>query len=91
MLPLPLHQLKGLGTGDLYRGLPRVTAQLWAEDRARPEQRVGNLPAAPAIVELCRDWRLFYKGLCDRHLLRSIAGAKDELNDDLEIDHRVQR
>jgi CHASE2 domain-containing sensor protein len=81
-----------LGTGDLRRGLPRVTVQVWADDdRSRPEQFIGSLPAAPGLVDFYRDWRSLYQCLCDRHLLRSIGGITDGITDesidDLEIDH----
>lgn len=76
-----------LGTGDLYRGLPRVTAQVWTAERSRPEQHIGSLPAAPALVELDRDWRSLYQSLCDRRPLRSVAGVRNEpIEDGLEID-----
>lgn len=75
-----------LGTGDLYSGLPRVTAQVWT-GRSRPEQSIGSLPAAPALMELYRDWRLLYQSLCNRQPLRSFAGVRHEPVDDaLEID-----
>jgi CHASE2 domain-containing sensor protein len=83
---MPKSVVIDLGTGDLYSGLPRVAAQVWASDRSRPEQVVGSLPAAPTIAALYRDWRLLYQSLCDRRPLRSVAGAKPELDDDLEID-----
>ena len=79
-----------LGTGDLYSGLPRVMAQLWVGDRARPEQHVGSLPAVPAIADLYRDWSLLYKSLCERRSLRSVmstrSGRGNAQEDDLEID-----
>lgn len=75
-----------LGTGNLYSGLPRVTAQVWA-GRSRPEQSIGSLPAASTLVEPYRDWRLLYQSLCDRQSLRSFAGVRNEPVDDaLEID-----
>ncbi|NJO80549.1 MAG: CHASE2 domain-containing protein [Cyanobacteria bacterium RM1_2_2] len=80
---MPKSVVIDLGTGDLYSGLPRVTAQVWAGERSRPEQCVGSLPAAPAIVDLDRDWRLLYKSLCDRRPLRSVAGVGHELDDNL--------
>jgi CHASE2 domain-containing sensor protein len=56
-------------------------------ERSRPEQHIGSLPPAPTLVELYRDWRSLYHSLCDRQPLRSMAGARNELGDDLEIDH----
>ncbi|MDX2230237.1 MAG: CHASE2 domain-containing protein [Leptolyngbyaceae cyanobacterium bins.349] len=84
---MPKSVVINLGTGDLYSGLPRVTAQVWAIDRSRPEQYIGSLPAAPMLVELVRDWRSLYQSLCYRHPLRSVAGLRQVLDDDLEIDH----
>jgi WD40 repeat protein len=55
-----------LGSGDLYQGFPRVTVQLCTEGNPLPEQFVGTLPAAPALIELYRNWQLVYRGLCDR-------------------------
>jgi CHASE2 domain-containing sensor protein len=78
---MPKSIIIDLGIGDLYGGLPRVTAQVWAGELSRPEKFVGSLPPAPAIVDLYRDWRSLYQSLCDRRPLRSIA-----LDDDLEID-----
>lgn len=75
-----------LGTGNLYGGLPRVTAQIWVEGRVRPEQFVGSLPAAPAIIELYQNWQLLYEGLCDRRPLRSPLGIRHCPDDELEID-----
>ena len=74
-----------LGNGDLYSGLPRVTAQVWVSEHSRPDQSIGSLPPARALVELHRDWRLLYKGLCDRQPLRSFAGLRHE-EGELEID-----
>ena len=82
---MPKSVVINLGNGDLYSGLPRVTAQVWAEARARPEQFIGSLPVAPALVELHRDWRSLYQSLCARRPLRSVAGVRYE-EDALEID-----
>lgn len=78
---MPKSVVIDLGIGDLYGGLSRVTAQVWAGEFSRPEKFVGSLPPAPAIVDLYRDWRSLYQSLCDRRPLRSIV-----LDDDLEID-----
>jgi WD40 repeat protein len=53
-----------LGSGDLYKGFPRVTVQLWTAGSSRPQQFIGTLPAAPNLVELYRNWQLVYRGLC---------------------------
>jgi CHASE2 domain-containing sensor protein len=84
---MPKSVVINLGTGDLYRGWPRVTAQMWVGEHSRPEQYIGSLPPAPALVDLYRDWRSLYKSLCDRRPLRAVAGDRDTpLDDDLEID-----
>ena len=83
---MPKSVVINLGNGDLYSGLPRVTAQVWAGGHSRPEQCIGSLPAAPELVELYVTWRLIYRSLCNRQPLRSIAGARHEFVDELEID-----
>lgn len=95
---MPKSVVINLGTGDLYSGLPRVIAQVWAEERSRPDQSIGSLPAAPALVDLYRNWRSLYQSLCNRQPLRSVSGIRygldneldnelvDELDDELEID-----
>jgi WD40 repeat protein len=55
-----------LGYGNLYEGFPLVTAGLWELNNPRPQQFIGSLPPAPNLVELYRNWRLIYQGLCDR-------------------------
>jgi WD40 repeat protein len=62
-----------LGSGDLYKGFPRVTVQLWTAGNSRPQQFIGTLPAAPNLVELYRNWQLVYRGLCGR-----LAGGQRE-------------
>ena len=74
-----------LGSGDLYRGFPRVTAQLWAAGYPRPEQFIGSLPAAPNLAESYRTWQSIYKALSSRLVLLS-RGAEDDDDDELEID-----
>jgi WD40 repeat protein/energy-coupling factor transporter ATP-binding protein EcfA2 len=72
-----------LGSGDLYEGFPRVTAQLRATANALPEQYIGSLPAAPELVELYRNWQLIYRSLCARfQLLSPLEAAED---DELEM------
>jgi WD40 repeat protein len=75
-----------LGSGDLYEGFPRVTAQLWATDYLRPEQFVGSLPPAPTLAEHHRNWQLIYQALCGRLIIRSRSLDEDEDEDELEID-----
>ena len=73
-----------LGIGNLYDGFPVVTAGLWELTNPRPQQFVGNLPAAPNLVELYRNWRLMYQNLCDRLPASSIRSFDDD--DELEIE-----
>ncbi|WP_019503834.1 CHAT domain-containing protein [Pleurocapsa sp. PCC 7319] len=73
-----------LGSGDLYKGFPRVTAQLWAAGYPRPEQFIGSLPAAPALAESYRTWQSIYKALCSRLVL--FSRGPDDDDDELEID-----
>ncbi|MBI4781632.1 MAG: CHAT domain-containing protein [Oscillatoriophycideae cyanobacterium NC_groundwater_1537_Pr4_S-0.65um_50_18] len=80
-----------LGSGSLLDGFPRVTAQIWASGYSFPEQFIGNLPPAPDLIELYRNWQLVYQCLCDRQSLRSPASISTELfsdasEDELEID-----
>jgi len=55
-----------LGNGDLHHGFPTVTAQLWESSNPCPIKFTGRLPAAPAIPELYRYWRLLYSALYHR-------------------------
>jgi WD40 repeat protein len=73
-----------LGQGDLNKGFPRVTAQLWAADRPLPEQFIGSLPAAPTVAELYKNWQSIYKNLCERKQL--LSRSPEEEDDELEID-----
>jgi WD40 repeat protein/energy-coupling factor transporter ATP-binding protein EcfA2 len=75
--------LINLGSGDLYEGFPRVTAQLRSTANALPEQYIGSLPAAPELVELYRNWQLIYRSLCARFQLLSPQQAVED--DELEM------
>jgi CHASE2 domain-containing sensor protein len=55
-----------LGTGDLSRGFPTVTAQLWEADDRYPIKFTGSLPAAPEIAALFYRWQLLYTALHHR-------------------------
>lgn len=84
---MPQSVILNLGMGNLHCGLPRVTAQLWASECARPEQQIGSLPAAPALIELYREWRSLYHCLCKYRPLRSVTGIRNEpIEDPIEID-----
>ncbi len=73
-----------LGQGNLDQGFPRVTVQLWGADYPLPEQFIGDLPPAPELVELCRNWQSIYQNICDRKHWRS--SPLDDEDDELEID-----
>jgi WD40 repeat protein/energy-coupling factor transporter ATP-binding protein EcfA2 len=75
--------LINLGSGDLYEGFPRVTAQLRSTANALPEQYIGSLPAAPELIELYRNWQLIYRSLCARFQLLSPHQAVED--DELEM------
>jgi WD40 repeat protein len=79
--------LINLGSGDLYEGFPRVTAQLRSAANALPEQYIGSLPAAPELVELYRNWQLIYRSLCARFQLLSPTEVAED--DELEIGERL--
>jgi WD40 repeat protein len=68
-----------LGSGDLYNGFPRVTAQLWSVSNHCPQQFIGSLPAAPSLVKLHKDWQIMYQNICERQYLRSTGIDDDEL------------
>ncbi len=72
-----------LGSGDLYEGFPRVTAQLRSAADAFPEQCIGSLPAAPELVELYRNWQLIYRSLCSR--VQLLSSPQDVEEQELEI------
>ncbi|MFN6567183.1 CHASE2 domain-containing protein [Dendronalium sp. ChiSLP03b] len=49
--------------GDLNKGLPVVTAQLWYHNQIVPVKLTGSLPAAPELNELYRRWQLLYAAI----------------------------
>lgn len=55
-----------LGAGNLQEGFPYVTAQLWADSYSLPERFSGSLPPNPYLDDICRQWQLIYRGLCNR-------------------------
>ncbi len=71
-----------LGSGNLKDGFPYVTAQLWSDSYSWPEKFSGSLPPAPYLDDICRQWQLIYRGLCNRLQLRS---PLEENDDELEI------
>ncbi len=52
--------------GDLDRGFPVVTAQIWETQQSYPIKLTGSLPAAPELSELYRRWRTLYVALLRR-------------------------
>lgn len=64
-------------------GFPCVIAQLWAAGHPRPEQFIGSLPPAPALMEAYGAWQAIYQALSQRLFLRAPAVALEE--DELEI------
>ncbi|MEC4818784.1 MAG: hypothetical protein SAK29_36750 [Scytonema sp. PMC 1069.18] len=71
-----------LSDGSLENGFPQVTVQLRTEGYVSLETLTGSLPPTPMLTELCRQWQLMYKHLCDRQHLRSSLYLED---DELEI------
>ena len=75
-----------LGSGSLQTGFALITAQLWEQPNALPEQFTGALPAAPQLQMLSQSWQALYRALCLQP--RSVAnaangGAKcDSVDDD---------
>ncbi len=55
-----------LGSGSLQDGFPLVTAQLWGQPNALPDQFTGALPSAPQLQMLSQSWQALYRALCDR-------------------------
>jgi CHASE2 domain-containing sensor protein len=49
--------------GDLNRGFPVVTAQLWDVNQSFPMKFTGSLPAVPELGELYKRWRLLYEAV----------------------------
>ena len=52
--------------GDLERGFPVVTAQIWENQQSYPIKLTGSLPAAPELSELYRRWQTLYAALLRR-------------------------
>jgi CHASE2 domain-containing sensor protein len=78
-----------LGKGDLKKGFPTVTVQLWEDSNPVPTQSTGSLPAAPELTELYRRWQLLYHLLYEAVSLRKKqkklrAIAQDEIEIDEE-------
>ena len=76
-----------LGRGDLKRGFPSVTVQLWEESNPIAMQFTGSLPAAPDLWQTYGRWQLLYELLYEALYptlgWRRRVADKDE---DFEID-----
>lgn len=70
-----------LGQGNLQNGFPSVTAQIGEADNPYRMKFTGNLPAAPEIIEVYRNWRSLYAAFYERLSLR-----QDSEDDNLEIE-----
>ncbi|MEH2361743.1 CHASE2 domain-containing protein [Nostoc sp.] len=49
--------------GDLNKGFPVVTAQLWHHNQLLLVKLTGSLPAVPELSKLYRRWQLLYEGI----------------------------
>ena len=74
-----------LGKGDLNRGFPSVTAQLYEDGNPVHCSGTGSLPAAPELIELYRGWQLLYK-LRYESLYRGSSWCCRSLDEEIEID-----
>lgn len=78
-----------LGRGDLKRGFPSVTVQLWEEGNPIAMQFTGSLPSAPELWQLYRRWQLLYQLLYEAlypslHWRRHVEKEDDEIEIDEE-------
>ncbi|MGF1524850.1 MAG: CHAT domain-containing protein [Leptolyngbyaceae cyanobacterium] len=55
--------------------------QFWVAGNPLPEQFIGTLPAAPTLVELNRNWRLVYQGLCNRIAVKPFDRPRTQARD----------
>jgi CHASE2 domain/CHAT domain len=76
-----------LGRGDLRRGFPSVTVQVWEESIPIAMQFTGSLPAAPELWQLYRRWQLLYQLLYEA-LYPSLDWRRqiDKEDEEIEID-----
>lgn len=76
-----------LGRGDLKRGFPSVTVQLWEEGNPIAMQFTGSLPPAPELWQLYRRWQLLYQLLYEA-LYPSLGWRRriEKEDDEIEID-----
>ncbi|MBW4571727.1 MAG: CHASE2 domain-containing protein [Tolypothrix carrinoi HA7290-LM1] len=76
-----------LGRGDLKRGFPSVTVQLWEEGNPIAMQFTGSLPPASSLWQLYRRWQLLYQLLYEA-LYPSLGWRRylDKEDEEIEID-----
>jgi CHASE2 domain-containing sensor protein len=76
-----------LGKGDLKRGFPSVTVQLWEEDNPIAMQFTGSLPPASSLWQLYRRWQLLYQLLYEA-LYPSLDWRRylEKQDEEIEID-----
>lgn len=77
-----------LGRGDLKRGFPSVTVQLWEEGNPIAMQFIGSLPPAPELWQVYRRWQLLYQLLYEA-LYPSLGWRKRINKQDEEIDIEI--
>ncbi|MBD2605287.1 CHASE2 domain-containing protein [Scytonema hofmannii FACHB-248] len=76
-----------LGRGDLKRGFPSVTVQLWEEGNPIAMQFTGSLPPASSLWQLYRRWQLLYQLLYEA-LYPSLGWRRyvEKQDEEIEID-----
>jgi CHASE2 domain-containing sensor protein len=76
-----------LGRGDLKRGFPSVTVQLWEEGNPIAMQFTGSLPPASSLWQLYRRWQLLYQLLYEA-LYPSLGWRRyvEKEDEEIEID-----
>jgi CHASE2 domain-containing sensor protein len=76
-----------LGKGDLKRGFPSVTVQLWEEGNPIAMQFTGSLPPASSLWQLYRRWQLLYQLLYEA-LYPSLDWRRylEKQDEEIEID-----
>ena len=77
-----------LGRGDLKRGFPSVTVQLWEEGNPIAMQFIGSLPPAPELWQVYQRWQLLYQLLYEA-LYPSLGWRKRINKQDEEIDIEI--
>lgn len=76
------------GSGDLQTGFDSVAVRLWESGKRHSMQFTGNLPAAPEISQLYKQWQMLYSAVYD-HLklnIRVKLNTSESVNNFSEID-----